>query len=365
MLIYYKGVRIKIYLVGGAVRDGLLDIQAKDKDYLVVGATPEEMFKLGYIQVGKDFPVFIDPKTKCEYALARKETKTDKGHKGFEFDFNPHITLEEDLLRRDLTINAIAKDEATDELFDPYNGLKDLEDKTLKHVSKYFEEDPLRVLRVARFASFLPEFSIHKDTSELLTRISSNGELSNLTPERIFMELDKAMKCSNPNRFFEVLKDCGALSIIFPELKDFKSLNNISKITAKRELRYAGLFNQNAININSFVKKFRIPNSIKDFSNHFINFKGHCINAFINGPENILDLFKGINCLKNEEKLEDILKCVKADLDEFPQEEYILACFKQVRSINPTEILKGITGAEAARIIKEAQILKIKEVDIP
>lgn len=184
---------MKIYLVGGAVRDQLLNIPIKDRDYMVVGATVQEMLDKGYRQVGKDFPVFLHPKTQQEYALARTERKTGVGYGGFSVYAAPDVTLEEDLLRRDLTINAIAQDE-TGRVFDPYGGQADIEQRLLRHVSDAFVEDPLRVLRVARFAArFQPlGFKVAPETMALMQRIAASGELEALTPERVFQELDKA-----------------------------------------------------------------------------------------------------------------------------------------------------------------------------
>ena len=206
---------IKIYKVGGYVRDKIMGIESNDVDYVVVGATPKEMLNLGFESVGKDFPVFLHPQTREEYALARKEFKRGHGYHGFDFEVSG-VTLEDDLYRRDITINAIAMD-ADNNLIDPFNGKKDLENKTLRHVSLHFREDPLRVLRVARFASKL-NFNIHPSTLSLMQEIVNSGELSYLTPERILLELEKALATSKSSIFFRALHSCGALKIIFPEV---------------------------------------------------------------------------------------------------------------------------------------------------
>jgi tRNA nucleotidyltransferase (CCA-adding enzyme) len=210
---------MQIYLVGGAVRDELLGRVVNDLDYVVIGGSIEQMKADGYQQVGADFPVFLHPQSKDEYALARTERKSGAGYKGFSVDFKPTVTLEEDLLRRDLTINAIAK--ADDGYFiDPFNGLGDLKNRQLRHVSEAFIDDPLRVLRVARFAAQLNSFgfAVHPDTLLLMKRLALSGELSHLTPERVFKETEKALLCSHPEVYFKVLKDCAALSVLFPEL---------------------------------------------------------------------------------------------------------------------------------------------------
>ena len=205
---------MKVYLVGGAVRDKLLGIPVKEKDWVVVGSTPQEMRDKGYKQVGKDFPVFINPKTGEEYALARTERKSGHGYTGFEFDTNPNVTLEEDLARRDLTINAIAQDE-DGTLIDPFNGQEDIKNKKLRHVSDAFSEDPLRVLRVARFKANLKNFEITKETLQKIEEVIISNEMKYLTGERIWLEL---IKSHDPLRFFFALKDISPETLldIFP-----------------------------------------------------------------------------------------------------------------------------------------------------
>jgi len=210
---------MQTYLVGGAVRDSLLNYPVKERDWVVVGATVEEMLKLGYQQVGKDFPVFLHPKTKDEYALARTERNIALGYKGFEVHASPDVTLEEDLIRRDLTINAIAQDEAGN-LYDPYNGQADLEKKLLRHVSPAFSEDPVRVLRVARFAARYAHlgFTVAEETHELMRNMVASGEVNSLVAERVWQEFHKALGERHPEIFIEVLKNCDALKVILPEI---------------------------------------------------------------------------------------------------------------------------------------------------
>lgn len=209
---------MKIYLVGGAVRDLLLDKEPHDRDYVVIGSTVEEMLGLGYKQVGKDFPVFLHPQTGEEYALARKEVKTGDKHTDFSFEFGPNITLEEDLIRRDLTCNSIAQDVETGEYVDPFNGIKDIKNGVLRHTSEHFVEDPLRVLRVARFSSQLPTFAIHDTTLELCRQMVDNGMLQHLTPERVWKEMEKALKTEYFDLFLLNLKKMNALQVILPEV---------------------------------------------------------------------------------------------------------------------------------------------------
>lgn len=223
-----KNSELNSYLVGGAVRDKLLSRPIKDEDYLVVGASVEQMIKLGYHQVGKDFPVFLHPKTKAEYALARTERKQGQGYTGFSCYFAPDVTIEQDLLRRDLTVNAMAMDH-NGKIIDPYNGQRDLDDRVLRHVSDAFIEDPLRVLRVARFAARYHKygFTIADETLNLMREISASGELKCLTPERVWQEMQLSLAdggansdihTGNPEVFFEVLQQCDALEELWPEL---------------------------------------------------------------------------------------------------------------------------------------------------
>lgn len=210
---------LNICLVGGAVRDALLGVEVYDQDWVVTGATAEEMIAQGFQQVGKEFPVFLHPKTKEEYALARTERKVGEGYHGFEVFADPSVTLEEDLIRRDLTINAMART-SDGVLIDPYGGQKDLESRVLRHVSEAFSEDPLRVLRVARFAAKLKSFGfqIAAETKHLMTQMVLSGELSALTPERVWQEVVKALNTASPRVFFEVLDSVGAVEKLFPSL---------------------------------------------------------------------------------------------------------------------------------------------------
>lgn len=210
---------MQTYLVGGAVRDKLLNIPNNDKDWVVVGSTADEMLALGYQTVGKDFPVYLHPKTKEEYALARTERKSGSGYTGFSCHFSPDVTLEEDLVRRDLTINAMALD-ASGVIIDPYGGQNDLNNRVLRHVSPSFIEDPLRVLRVARFAAKLAPlgFTIAPETIELMKEIVNSGELAHLTSERVWQEWHKSLITDRPELFLSVLRECNALQVILPEI---------------------------------------------------------------------------------------------------------------------------------------------------
>ena len=237
---------MKTYLVGGAVRDKLLGYPFHERDWVVVGAHPEDLLEQGFQQVGKDFPVFLHPKTKEEYALARTERKSGAGYHGFICDFSPDITLEEDLSRRDLTINAMAEDTKGD-IVDPYGGMQDLNSRLLRHVSPAFSEDPLRILRVARFAARYAHlgFKVADETQELMRKMSDNGELATIAAERIWVELSKALNEKSPAVFFSVLLDCRALHTLFslwpPALNNtiLDSLNNAAEAGADADVRFA------------------------------------------------------------------------------------------------------------------------------
>jgi tRNA nucleotidyltransferase (CCA-adding enzyme) len=208
---------MKRYIVGGAVRDRLLGRPVNDKDWVVLGATPKQMIDAGFLAVGRDFPVFLHPRTKEEHALARTERKTSAGYRGFEVQADPSVSLEEDLSRRDLTINAIAEDEAG-ALTDPYGGQLDLQQKMLRHVSDAFIEDPVRILRLARFAARFDDFTVAPETMALMRRMVESGEVDSLVAERVWQELSRGLMEATPSRMFEVLRDCGALARLLPEV---------------------------------------------------------------------------------------------------------------------------------------------------
>ena len=212
---------MKIYIVGGAVRDRLLGRAVSDRDWVVVGATPEQMLAQGFLPVGRDFPVFLHPKTREEYALARTERKSGRGYRGFVVQTSPEVTLEEDLARRDLTINAIAASAdwaSSRDIFDPYNGQRDLQQRVLRHVTDAFREDPVRILRVARFAARFTDFSVAPETMALMCEMVAHGEADHLVAERVWQELARGLMEAQPSRMFKVLRDCGALAVVLPEV---------------------------------------------------------------------------------------------------------------------------------------------------
>ena len=245
---------LEVYLVGGAVRDALLGRPVGDRDWVVVGSTPEQMQTLGFTPVGKDFPVFLHPQTHAEYALARTERKRGQGHRGFAVHASPDVTLEEDLQRRDLTVNAIAQDD-NGNFIDPFEGRRHLDEKLLRHVSPAFSEDPLRVFRVARFAAMLPDFSVDGDTLALMQAMAAAGELRTLSAERVWQELDKALAAQAPARFFAVLADCNCLGDWFPEL----AAASVQCLSTEPLLRFAEL-PLDAAGFKAMATRLKAPN---------------------------------------------------------------------------------------------------------
>jgi tRNA nucleotidyltransferase/poly(A) polymerase len=293
---------MKIYLVGGALRDKFLNIPIKDKDYVVVGSNPEEMIKKGFKPIGKDFPVFIHPDTKDEYALARTEKKIGIGYHGFKFYASPKVKLNEDLKRRDLTINAIAQDE-DGIIYDPYNGQIDIEKRILRHVSDAFIEDPLRVLRVARFATLDEKFVIHKDTRNLLKTIVLNEELKSLAIERVVVEIKKGLEGKKPSQMFRCLCECGALNQILPGI-------NPNKKTNSDYIELGLLIEKNIVNIstdNMFLLILLIPFFSKNFSTDKINYSE-------NKEKNLL---KHLGLSNAQKKLYESLKFEKENIENF------------------------------------------------
>lgn len=253
---------MKIYLVGGAVRDELLGLPAKEKDWVVVGSTPDEMKTKGFKQVGKDFPVFIHPKTGEEYALARTERKSGHGYTGFEFDTNPNVTLEEDLARRDLTINAIAQGE-DGVLIDPFDRQEDIKNKCLRHVSDAFSEDPLRVLRVARFETNLKLFTVHEDTMEIVQEIVESGELEYLTPERIWLEFYKS---NHIYRFCKFLDKINILDKLLPGCVPFSQFEPDEFNDGSKLKNISYFMHENVGDMDIFCENLKVPNEYRDLA---------------------------------------------------------------------------------------------------
>ncbi|MEE3003799.1 MAG: multifunctional CCA tRNA nucleotidyl transferase/2'3'-cyclic phosphodiesterase/2'nucleotidase/phosphatase [Pseudomonadota bacterium] len=258
---------MKIYLVGGAIRDRLLGLEVSERDWVVIGSSHEQMIKLGFISVGKDFPVFLHPRTKEEYALARTEKKKGHGYKGFTFETKEDVSLFDDLKRRDLTINAIAEDDDGN-IVDPYNGLVDIENKVLRHISSAFVEDPVRLVRIARFAAKFPEFTVHDTTKQLLKDLVKSGELLYLTVERVWLELEKALKCQASWKFFEVLHECGANEVLWPGFLKHNYAHLLEKVANENVIvKFSALcVDQDLSTLSLMLKKYKVPRSISDIA---------------------------------------------------------------------------------------------------
>jgi tRNA nucleotidyltransferase (CCA-adding enzyme) len=383
---------MKIYLVGGAVRDILLGKIPKDLDYVVVGATEKEMTQKGFKKVGHFFPVFIHPETRFEYALARKETKAGKGHKGFHFKFSPDVTLKEDLVRRDLSINAMAMDEETKEIFDYHDGQKDLKNKILRHVSPHFSEDPLRVLRVARFHSQLPDFTVEKETIELLQKMGRSHELKTLSSERILEEFTKALLGQNPLLFFETLDSSLALDELFPLIKTLKHRRkNPSNINdweyAFAILQLAKVYDlpldhlvscfflifgksssppqqkQDIEDLDTFLKNLRFPQKARALCLATAEHHQWGHDIFDLTPPQILDLLKQLKAFHKEASLlPDFLKCLEMDHKMIHGKDssskssaWLLSLLKQLRSLDLKSLEQKFQGKELGEAIDKAR----------
>lgn len=343
---------MKTYIVGGAVRDELLGYAVKDKDYVVVGSTPEQMVAAGFKPVGKDFPVFLHPDTHDEYALARTERKTAKGYKGFSIHASPEVTLEEDLARRDLTINAIAKSD-DGQLIDPFNGLSDIQSRTLRHISNAFAEDPVRILRAARFSARLTAFNLAPETLALMRQMVDDGEVDALVAERVWQELAKGLMESKPSRMFEMLRACGALRKILPELdslwgvpqpeqhhpevdtgvhvmmvvdyaaeKNFTLpvrfaalLHDLGKGTTPKEMlpRHIGHEERGVHLVKDVCKRLRVPNDCKELAVMVAKFHGKLYQALQMRPDTLLEFLIQLDAIRQPDRFHAFLQACEAD----------------------------------------------------
>ncbi|MCH9717169.1 MAG: multifunctional CCA tRNA nucleotidyl transferase/2'3'-cyclic phosphodiesterase/2'nucleotidase/phosphatase, partial [Gammaproteobacteria bacterium] len=312
---------MKVYLVGGAVRDALLGEAVHERDWVVVGSTSQALLKLGYQQVGRDFPVFLHPKTKEEYALARTERKAGAGYYGFVCDANSYVTLEEDLARRDLTINAIAEDEAGD-LIDPYQGLDDLNNKVLRHVSPAFVEDPVRVLRLARFAARFHRlgFSVAPETMLLIHQMVQEGELSHLVPERVWQEWDKSLASNNPEVFIDVLHRSSALSQILPGLKsiDYDTMRvrllEAALASDNPVIRFAAFMSglQDKHQIERLSQHLRVPKAYRDLAVLSVVFDQVIHQHLDKNAEGIVYALERVDAFRKPERFLDLLTVCEA-----------------------------------------------------
>jgi tRNA nucleotidyltransferase (CCA-adding enzyme) len=403
---------MQIYLVGGAVRDRLLNYPVKEKDWVVVGATAKEMLDLHYQQVGKDFPVFLHPETKEEYALARTERKTSPGYTGFAVNATPSVSLEDDLLRRDLTINAIAED-AQGQIIDPFNGQADLQAKLLRHVSPAFAEDPVRILRVARFAAryYHLGFSVADETMSLMNNMVNAGEVDALVAERVWQEMAKALGEHHPEQFITVLKDCGALQRILPEIdclfgipqpKNYHPeidtgihslmvLQQAVKLTPSRKTRFAALCHdlgkcqsprhklpshhgheeKGVKIIQQLCNRLRIPNDFRDLAIITARFHLHIHRAFELRDDTLLNTLESLDALRKPERFEAFLIACMADARgrkdreniDYPQADYLRKAAQAISGINIEELKQQkLKGKDMANAIRQLRIEAIKRI---
>lgn len=379
---------MKTYIVGGAVRDAMLGVAVKDKDYVVVGATPEQMLAQGFTPVGKDFPVFLHPKTHEEYALARTERKTAPGYKGFVFHADANVTLEEDLIRRDLTINAMAQDE-NGHIVDPCGGQQDLTQKIFRHVSPAFAEDPVRILRVARFAARFPEFTVAPETNSLMQQMVAADEVDALVPERVWQELASGLMEHQPSRMFAVLRDCGALQRILPELDalwgvpqpeqhhpeidtgihvmmvvDYAAsqnanlpircaalLHDLGKgVTPPEEWpRHHGHELQSQKLVEQVCKRLKVPNDSCDLARMTAREHGNVGRALEMRANTLVNLFERCDAFRKPQRFGDMLVAAECDargrtgfVDKpFPQRAYLEAALAAAQSIDGGQIAQS------------------------
>lgn len=402
---------MKTYLVGGAVRDALLKLPVKDRDWVVVGATPEAMLAQGFQQVGRDFPVFLHPQSREEYALARTERKSGNGYTGFVTWSAPDVTLEQDLQRRDLTINAIAQRE-DGELIDPFHGERDLQARLLRHVSDAFNEDPLRVLRVARFAARFAHlnFRIADETQALMRQMAASGELSHLTAERVWKETEKALTSRNPQVYFQTLRDCGALEVLFPELDrlfgipapakwhpeidtgvhTLMTLTLAASLSDEVDVRFATLFHDvgKALTppekwpshhghgaagvplVEALCQRLRVPNAIRDLALIVTEFHDVVHTIERQSADALVALFDRIDAWRKPHRVEQIALTSEADARgraglesmAYPQGDYLRQAFALAQAVPTKAIIEaGFKGAEVREELTRRRIAAVAQ----
>ncbi|HWP20011.1 MAG TPA: multifunctional CCA addition/repair protein [Burkholderiaceae bacterium] len=399
---------MKVYMVGGAVRDRLLGLPVQDRDWVVVGATPDEMAAAGYTPVGRDFPVFLHPRTQEEYALARTERKTGRGYHGFSFHAAPDVTLEQDLLRRDLTINAMAEDEQG-RLIDPYGGLRDLQDKVLRHVSPAFAEDPVRILRLARFAARFTDFSVAAETLVLMRRMVEEGEVDALVPERVWQELARGLMEGKPSRMFEVLRSCGALARILPEVDrlwgvpqraDYHPevdtgvhlmlvLDMAARLDAPLEVRFACLCHdlgkgttpaevlprhlgheQRSVELlGGLCQRLRVPADCRELAEVVAREHGHVHRSADFGPAALVRLLERCDAFRRPQRFEQVLLACECDARGrlgmerrcYEPRPRLLAALRAAQGVSTAAVAeqavaRGLQGPRIAEAIHEARV---------
>ena len=402
---------MQVYLVGGAVRDRILGHPVVEKDYVVVGATPDQLIAQGFQPVGKDFPVFLHPETKEEYALARTERKSGHGYHGFEFFTAPDVSLEEDLIRRDLTINAMAMDD-DGQVIDPYHGLEDLNQKILRHVSDAFIEDPLRVLRVARFAARYHAygFQVADETLDLMRKLAQSGELNTLTPERVWKETSRALMEEHADIYFDVLRQCGALKVLFSEIDalfgvpqrpeyhpeidcgihTLMSLKQACKANYSLDVRYAVLVHdlgkaltpveelprhimheERGIQpVTEISERLRVPTLTKQLALAVCKEHLKCHQAFTLKAGTLWRLLQRLDVLRRPERVEAFVQACECDARgrlglenrEYPQAKYILEAVNVVRSIKASDLPADVKGPDIGEMLIQRRIEAIAEL---
>ncbi len=403
---------MQIYMVGGAVRDKLLGRPVNDHDWVVVGATPEQMLAQGYLPVGRDFPVFLHPETREEYALARTERKSGRGYRGFVVQSSPDVTLEEDLSRRDLTINSIAS--STDEsgatrLFDPYHGEKDLRARVLRHVTDAFREDPVRILRVARFAARFTDFTVAPKTMQLMRDMVEHGEVNHLVPERVWQELARGLMEEKPSRMFEVLRDCGALQVLLPEVArlwgvpqraDYHPevdtgvhlmmvLDMAARLSAPLTVRFACLAHdlgkgttpadvlprhidhetRSAELLKDVAERLRVPVDCRETADVVAREHGHIHRSQDLSAAALVRLLERCDAIRKPERFAEILLACECDArgrlgfeeSAYPQRPRLLAVLAAVQSVITREIAaqaaaRGQSGPQVGALIHQARV---------
>ncbi len=402
---------MKVFEVGGAVRDKLLECPVRERDWVVVGSSGEELLRAGYKPVGKDFPVFLHPETGEEYALARTERKVGPGYHGFDFNTSAEVTLEEDLLRRDLTINAMALD-SDGTLIDPHGGLRDLKDRLLRHVSDAFGEDPLRILRVARFAARFQEFDfkVAPQTMELMHGMVTSGEANELKPDRVWQETGKALAERNPEVYFEVLRGCGALKVVFPEIDalfgvpqpakwhpeidtgvhTLMALQIAAGLTESVAVRFAVLTHdlgkaetpkeilpkhrgheERSVKIlASFCSRLPVPRRYRELAVAVARHHGSVHRTHELRPSTVGRLIEAVDAVRRPERFEEFLLACEADArgraglenQPYPQANSLRAALNAARNVQIEDLQGTAKGAELGEQLKERRIQAIREV---
>ncbi len=403
---------MQIFLVGGAVRDELLDREPVERDWVVVGATPRELLDRGYRQVGKDFPVFLHPDTAEEYALARTERKRGHGYTGFEVHCASDVTLEEDLARRDLTVNAMARDDAG-AIIDPYGGQQDLAARLLRHVSPAFVEDPLRVLRVARFAARYAAlgFRVAKETINLMTEIVASGELDHLAKERIWTETQRALSEPNPEVYIQVLRDCGALAALLPEVERLFGVPQVAehhpeidtglhtllalqaavKLGGDDAVRFAVLLHdlgkgltpesewprhiahehRGVAAIRAVCKRFAVPKRHQTLAERVGEYHTHCHRALELRGKTLMKLLTAVDALRRPQQFEDFLIACEADARgrtgfeerDYPQADYLRRALIVVESVKAAELAEeGYKGKALGEALTKRRIAALEQL---